>query len=367
MNQYVIFDLETSCLSSKCAEIIDIAAIKVSNNEIVDTFSSLIKPENGISDYATEVNGITMEMVDNAPSASEVLSEFLDFIGSTTLIGHNIASYDLPIVKRYVSELFDIDLKNEYIDTLYIAKKRIDNIPNYRLGTIASYFGIETDNAHRALPDCMITKLCYEKLLEMPVCEETKMVSTHKHKSAFTEETKALQELQGFLLGITADNILVESEVLSLKNWLDKHSDLSGNYPFDRVFTAIEKALDDDYLSSDELDELLVLFKNFTSPVESCSCKNINFDFSEKTVCLSGDFEYGSKKEIEDILMKYGAVCRSSVSKKTDYVLVGSCGSSNWSCGNYGSKIKKALELQSQGCEIKIIKEEELIDFLKKR
>lgn len=367
MNQYVIFDLETSCLSSKCAEIIDIAAIKISNNEIVDTFNSLIKPENGISESATEVNGITMDTVENAPSASEVLSAFVDFIGNLTLVGHNIASYDLPIVKRCVSELFDIDLKNEYIDTLYVAKKRIDNIPNYRLGTIASYFGIDTDDAHRALPDCIITKLCYEKLLEMPICEDIKSVSSHKRKITFTEETKALQELQGFLLGITADNILVESEVLSLKSWLDKHSDLSGNYPFDRVFSAIEKALEDDYLSAEELDDLLVLFKDFSSPVESCSCKTINFDFSEKTICLSGDFEYGAKKEIEDIFIKSGAICRSSVSKKTDYVVVGSCGSSNWSCGNYGSKIKKALELQSQGCEIKIIKEEELTDFFKKR
>ena len=60
-----------------------------------------------------------------------------------------------------------------------------------------------------------------------------------------------------------------------------------------------------------------------------------------------------------------GASVKNSVSGKTDYVIVGGYGSNDWACGNYGSKVKKALELQSKGKDIKIIKEEEFFKCLK--
>ena len=361
--KFIIFDLETSCLNSKCAEIIEIAALKVSSGEIIQTFNSLIKPKNGISADSTTINGITEEMVKDAPTASEVLTDFIDFIENLPLIGHNISSYDLPILRRCVSELFEFEIVNNHIDTLYLAKERLDSIPNYKLGTIAAYFAINVGNAHRALSDCLVTKQCYDKLVKLPVCVCKQKIASHRHRTLFTEETKALQELQGFLLGITADDVLVDAEVFSLKKWLDKHSSLAGNYPFDRVFSAIEKALDDGYLSQDERDELLVLFKNFSSPVDNRSCETSDFNFSGKIICLSGDFRFGSKKTVEDILAKVGGTCKSSVTKKTSYVIVGSNGSADWTCGNYGTKIKKALELQAQGVEIQIIKEEELTAF----
>lgn len=363
MNNYIFFDLETSCLNSKCAEIIEIAALKVSNGEIIDKFNSLIKPQNGITADSTAVNGITEEMVKDAPVASEVLADFINFIEKLPLVGHNISSYDLPILRRCITELFDLELTNEYVDTLHLAKERISSIPNYKLSTIAAYFSINSDCFHRALADCFINKQCYDKLITLPICTYKQKSTPHRHRTAFTEETKALQELQGFLLGITADDILVDSEVFALKNWLDKHSSLSGNYPFDRVFSAIEKALEDNFLSQEELTNLLIMFKNFSSPVDECSCKATTFDFSGKIICLSGDFQYGSKKDIENIFCDSGATCKSSVSKKTNYVIVGANGSSDWACGNYGTKIKKALELQAQGVDIKIIKEEELSDF----
>lgn len=368
MNDYILFDLETSCLNSKYAEIIEIAALKICNGKIIDTFSSFVKPENGISSSSTAVNGITLEMVEDAPVASEIIADFIDFIGTLPLVGHNIASYDLPILRRCVSELFDFELSNKYVDTLQLAKERIASIANYKLTTIAAYFSINADGAHRALIDCIINKECYDKLINLPVCECKQKNSTQRHKAGYTEETKALQELQGFLLGITADNILVESEIFSLKKWLDMHTSLSGNYPFDRVFSAVQKALEDNILTKEELDELFVLFKNFLSPVDECSCRQTNTnDFSGKIICLSGDFQTGSKKDVENIFCQAGAICKSSVSKKTDYVVVGANGSPDWACGNYGAKIKKALELQAQGIDIKIVKEEELTEFFKQR
>lgn len=95
---------------------------------------------------------------------------------------------------------------------------------------------------------------------------------------------------------------------------------------------------------------------------------SVNDDFtpiSEKQICLSGDFACGSKEEITAKLETIGATVKKAVSGKTDYLIVGKNGSDNWSCGNYGSKVKKALELQAKGKDIKIIKEEEFFKCTK--
>lgn len=370
MNQYAIFDFETSGLNSKYAEVIEISAIKIVDNLVIKEFDTLVKPTNRIDSYSTAVNGITDDMVLNAPSLENALSEFLNFIEDSTLLGYNIASFDMPILRRIALNTLKREISNEVIDILHIARKRLPSLPDYKLSTVATHFNISIDGAHRALADCYIAKDCYEKL---QICPQPNNVSkkerVHKQKPTFTEQTKALQTLQGFLLGIIADDILTESEVIALKNWLDENSNLAGQYPFDRVFSVIDRALEDGVLEQCELDEMLVLFKKFTSPVDDKFSEDIcdidAVDLKNKLICLTGDFNYGSRKDIEFLIEQAGGLCRSAVSGKTDYVIVGNLGSPDWSCGNYGSKIKKALELQAQGSSIQILKEDDFIDILK--
>lgn len=357
---YVVFDLETSCLNSKVAEIIEISALKVVSGNVTEEFSSLIKPCGKLDPKATEINKITSKMLKDAPSALAVLSQFQKFITGFTLVGYNIATYDLPILRRYFNELLKTDINNDYIDVLPMAQQRIPAIPNYKLSTIASYFCINASGAHRALADCLITKQCFEKLQELPILEKNSRRSPRKFHTELNDKTKALQELQAFLLGILSDNKLEENEILALKEWLNSHSALAGNYPFDRVFQSIEQVLEDGYISQDELDNLLVLFTKCISPTEESTCDASNIDFNDKIICLTGDFRFGSKADVEQVLISKGAICKSSVTKKTSYVIVGGCGSADWSCGNYGSKVKRAMELQEQGIEIQIIREDNL-------
>ena len=53
------------------------------------------------------------------------------------------------------------------VDTLSLARKRIQNISDYKLTTLAQYFGLDTANAHSALGDCYLTNMAYRKLKEM--------------------------------------------------------------------------------------------------------------------------------------------------------------------------------------------------------
>lgn len=166
-------------------------------------------------------------------------------------------------------------------------------------------------------------------------------------------------------MGIVGDEVINEKEVILLKKWLDDNQNLSGNYPFDKVSNVINNALDDGIIDQNELEEMLQLFKKFLNPVESCSCNcDQQIDLYNKIVCLTGEFSFLERNKFENAITSFGATVKPNVTKKTDYVIVGSLGSSNWSTGNYGNKIKKAMELIDQGCEVQIISENDLVQAL---
>lgn len=161
---YVVFDLETTGISYVNDAIIEISAIKVRGREMTDTFSTLVNPQRRIPYGATAVNGITDEMVADAPYIGDALREFLDFAGQDVLVGHNIQSFDLKFVRLAAQELFGQDLENNFIDTLPMAKSCLPQLTRYRLVDLAEYFHISTEGAHRAEKDCVMNQKCYEEL-----------------------------------------------------------------------------------------------------------------------------------------------------------------------------------------------------------
>ena len=89
-SDYVLLDLETTGLNPAGDSIIEIGAIKVKEYDIVDTFEAFVKPPHPISYFITDLTGITNEMVKDAGSIETVLPEFLRFVGSSLVMGHNV-------------------------------------------------------------------------------------------------------------------------------------------------------------------------------------------------------------------------------------------------------------------------------------
>ena len=361
---YVVFDIETSCLSSKQAEIIELSAIKVTGQKIIDTFDSLIKPQNSLDPKSIEVHHITYSMLKDQPTIDVVLPKFLKFIGKNQLLGYNISSYDIPVIKRIAKSL-GYSFNNDYIDVLYLAQDKMKFLPSCSLSNVAAYFLIVTTGNHRALKDCEITKMCYEKLLSFEAPEAAEVTATvespKKRRIQHSSQTKALQELNSLLQGVLSDHILTEEEVLSLNVWLHSNENLQGQFPYDRVYSAVAAALEDGILEQSELDEMLQLFNDFITP-SGDSIEQMNI--TDKTICLTGNFKYGDKSRVESFVVEHGGIIKSSVSGKTDYLIVGALGSPDWSCGNYGTKIKKAKELQSSGKCIQIITEADFFNLI---
>lgn len=106
---------------------------------------------------------------------------------------------------------------------------------------------------------------------------------------------------------------------------------------------------------------MLGLFKQITDPVNECSCTYDSLSIIGKNICLSGDFDFGSKADIAKLLTSIGAYIHETVKRDTDFLIVGGQGSDAWAAGNYGNKVKKALEMQAKGNGIKLLRE---ADFL---
>ena len=161
---YIVFDLETTGISIQHDTIIEISAIKVKGGKVIEEFSTLVNPGRLIPAAATAVNGITNAMVAGAPGLEEVMKAFLEFIGDGILVGHNIHSFDTNFVYDAALEYCGKQLCNDYVDTLYLARQNLPQLPKHSLGAVAQYFHISTDGAHRALNDCRMNQAVFEAL-----------------------------------------------------------------------------------------------------------------------------------------------------------------------------------------------------------
>lgn len=159
---YVALDIETTGLSPEQDEIIEIGAVRYEDGVPIMEYSSLIKPRSWVSSKITEITGITNTMLENERSCEEVLPEFLEFVGTDDIIGHNVR-FDYSFLKVHAykqKRCFD----NKAIDTLYIAKKLHPEFESRSLGAMCMHYGIVNEHAHRAYDDAKACAELYEKM-----------------------------------------------------------------------------------------------------------------------------------------------------------------------------------------------------------
>lgn len=161
---YIVFDLETTGVNSASDAVIEISAVKVKNSKVTDQFSTLVNPKRPIPSYASQINHIYDDMVENAPVFEEALADFNAFIGDMILVGHNIHTFDMKFIWRDAEEYWRKSIANDYIDTLILARQCLPGLSGYKLTDLASYYRISSSGAHRALADCSMNQKVFEKL-----------------------------------------------------------------------------------------------------------------------------------------------------------------------------------------------------------
>ncbi len=155
---YTIIDIETTGLNYRTDKIIQFAAIRVRDHQIVDSMQVMINPEIPIPPEATKVNGIKDSDVEGLPNFSYYVQSILEFLGDDYIVGHNI-HFDKLFLEYHMGE----SLMNKRIDTLTLARDFYSLRDGYSLSNLYQYFtGEIPQNAHDALYDCKMTHTVFE-------------------------------------------------------------------------------------------------------------------------------------------------------------------------------------------------------------
>jgi len=166
---FTVFDTETTGLDPRLNRVVEIGAIRFDSRGIRSRINILVNPDTYMPSEVTRINGITDAMLAGQPKAALAVPDFLRFIGDTVLIAHN-APFDTGFINEELIRLKLTPLRNRVLDTRLFAKEIFPGLPNYKLQDLASRFGIEAKDAHRAEDDarvCMELFLaCLDKMKE---------------------------------------------------------------------------------------------------------------------------------------------------------------------------------------------------------
>lgn len=297
---FCVVDLETTGLNPVYDEIIEVALLKVRDNKVIDSFTSLVRPETVyvdedddgniigeyyIDDFIVELTGITNEMLAEAPTLKENFEEILGFIDNDVIVGHNV-NFDINFLYDFATDNYSKELSNDFWDLMKLSRRILKDIDRHRLIDLADFFGY-TFTGHRALNDCQAT------------------------------------------LDI----------MTMLKSYANEHEIEYATLPR-------KKALN---LKAIEATETEIDRENY---------------FYDKSICFTGKLEHFTRKEAAQICVNLGAKCENSVTKHTNLLVLGGFDSVSNVKGNKSSKLKKAEKLILSGQDLVIMDEKLFLDTI---
>jgi superfamily I DNA/RNA helicase len=156
---FVVVDLETTDRDPATAEIVEVGAVRVRNWEVTEEFHRLVKPRVPIAEQAARTHGYTEADLHQAEPFERVWPDFKAFIGSDVLVAHNGYEFDFPILRRMTGGAQFVTY-----DTLPLARSL--RVGSAKLTLLATRFGIDPGDPHKALSDVRTLAKVFRKLEE---------------------------------------------------------------------------------------------------------------------------------------------------------------------------------------------------------
>lgn len=339
-HEYICVDVETTGRDPSEDEIIEVAALHVRDGEICGQFTSLIRParshvplsyreirEMGYDSFhdvpyrvfegscgngrrilpsaIEKLTGITDEMLLNAPAADTVIPAFYRFAGQLPLVGHS-ADFDVNFLYD-ACQRCGFSLRNNYIDTLRIARNLLPQLEHHRLSDVASHFGIKQDTAHRAAADAAAAADCLEAMKSLVLREKT------------------------------------------ISEYVRDFADPERRTPYRSRKTSYTR---NQFLLSD-----------LTHP----DAADPSHPLYGQSIVFTGDLSL-PRRDAAQMAANAGAVVKTAVSRKTNFLVVGQQNMSLVDGSGMSAKEKKAHEINSSGKgSIQILSEQEFITLVNSR
>ena len=303
-NSYVALDVETS--NSFRGSICSIGLVKFQDDKVIDTFYSLINPEENFDYRNINIHGIRPVDVENSPTFPEIRQKIIDFINKEIVVAH-FAQFDMGALKD-VYQKYNLDFDEvKYIYSYRLAKIVMPRQINYKLKYLSEILNLNL-NHHNALSDA---------------------------------------ESCGFLL----KHLLSYRQFSSINDFLENYQygkpGLLGQYGFKKNTKGTYK------------DNLI-----YIPTEEEKTAMNHDHYFYGLYFCFTGKLELMTRREANTIVALTGGIPEKSVTKNTNILVVGE---QDWRVvGESGlsSKMKKAQALLEKGQEIEVMTENDFLKFL---
>lgn len=306
MHDFVALDIETA--NDNRYSICSIGLVKFKDGDAIDTYYSLIDPEEEFDYFNVMIHGITEVDIVDSPTFPEIRDEILSFIASRPVVAH-FAQFDIGAFKdnydRYGLEYDEIN----YACSYFLAKALNKGFINYKLNTLSKHYGIELKH-HDALSDANASGQLINQLIK-------------ENNIKFLDELREVADYPSYgTLG---------------KKRFHRRNQRGPQHPtnFDRELTE---------------EEILNL--------------NENHPFYELNFVVSGNFNGHTQNDIkEKILLAGGIPQKGSVTKKTNVLVCGEQDLRVVGESGMSSKMKKAHSLKEAGQDIEIITEDDFFQI----
>lgn len=188
-------------------------------------------------------------------------------------------------------------------------------------------------------------------------------------------DDRQINELIGLAHGLIADGVVNQTEAEYVHKWLVANRDVSDNPVTANLYRRVDAMLADGVLDAEEAEELFETLKKFSGgdfelgevlkstglpldvPPPKVICPQCQF-------CFTGTFAFGTRKECEAAVERLGGQC-GSLTKNTDYLVIGIYSTGSWKHSSYGLKIEKAMKMKQDGLTVAIVGETHWVDAIR--
>lgn len=279
----------------------------IEDNEIKVNEEILIDPEDYFDGFNIMIHGIEPEMVEGCPKFPEVWNEVSKLIDTETLVIAHNASFDMSVL-RYVCDKYEITYPSfDYLCTWKLSKNTYEGLTSYSLDNIANHLNIEFEH-HKASEDALVCLKIYQDILSK---------STHDNLDDLLTSVN-LQKGKLFDTGYNPCGVKKQGK---------------GGHRID-------------------IDEIKAITDNFDE----------DHPFFEKNIAFTGTLESMQRKVAMQKVVDVGGVLSNSLTKKTNYLVMGIQDMRQLNGKEKSSKLIKAETLISKGSNLEVIAED---DFLK--
>lgn len=187
---------------------------------------------------------------------------------------------------------------------------------------------------------------------------------------------RQISEMLGLVKGIICDGVVTDAEIVALKQWLKANPDVTAAYPGDQLARRLLRVMEDGIIEEDERAELKTFLLDMVGEPEDLTGTmrdptKLPIDVPPPTILFDGR-EYvftgtlaaGTRTWAEQQVVDRGGICGDTITKRTNYLVVGLLASDAWIQSTHGRKIQKAVELRDSGQSIHIVAEQHWLEAI---